>query len=69
MRIWAREKQEKKKLTDFRDTELLAFCGRLWGSTLKNDCKRGEPGVTGTHGNANNHFKPTQTGSGTAPPR
>ena len=27
------------------------------------------PGVTGTLGKANSHFDPTQTGSGTAPPR
>ena len=70
MRRRARERQEYKEdrpiLKRLRATLLRSF-RRLHGEKMV--CMRGVPGVTGTLGKANSHFDPTQTGSGTAPPR
>ena len=70
MRRRARERQENREdrpiLKRLRATLLRSFRG----CTAKNMlCVSGVPGVTGTLGKANNHFDPTQTGLGTAPPR
>ena len=63
----AGEGKEGKQATDFVVCCVLPSCGRSGGSIAKK-C-RGVPGVTGTLGKANSHFDPTQTRSGTAPPR
>ena len=71
MRRRAREKQEKREdsrpiLRKLRAAFLRSFRG-LHGEKMV--CVRGVPGVTGTLGKANSHFDPTQTESGTTPPR
>ena len=63
MRRQARERQILKRL---HVTFLQSFRG-LHGEKMI--CVREVPGVAGTLGKANSHFDPTQTGSGTAPPR
>ena len=46
-----------------------AWCPSAGQHGEKMVCARGVPKVAGTFGKANSHFDPTQTGSGTAPPR
>ena len=67
----ARERQDKREdespiLKRLRAALLRSFRG-LHGEKMV--CVGGVSGVTGTLGKANSHFDPTQTGSGTAPPR
>ena len=68
MRRWARERQEKRENSQSISKRLCAALMRLFAGQHdgKMDCMRGVPVVTGTLGNANSHFDPTQTGSGTA---
>ena len=60
--------EERRQATDFKE----AACSP---STVRGQYSekmiraRGVPRVTGTLGKANSHFDPTQTASGTAPPR
>ena len=67
-----KEKNEKRAREDRpifkrqRATLLRSFRG-LHGEKMV--CVRGVPRVTGTLRKANSLFNPTQTGSGTAPPR
>ena len=58
--------EDRPILMSMRATLLRSFRG-LYGEKMV--CVRGVPGVTGTLGKATSHFEPTQTGSGTAPPR
>ena len=59
--------KERKQSNDFDEAALLrSFRGQHGEKMVR---VRGAPGVTGTLGRANNHFGPTKTGSGTAPPR
>ena len=70
MRRRARERQEKREdrliLKRLRATRLRWFRGLHCEKMV---CVRGVAGATETLGKANSHFKPTQTGLGTAPPR
>ena len=71
MRRRARKRQKKKEyrrpiLKRLRAAFLRSFRG---AARRKMVCVRGVPGVTGTLGKANSHFEPSQTRSGTAPPR
>ena len=62
-------REEKVKTGDrFCRCCVLPSCSRS-GSSIAKKCRGVVPGVTGTLGKANSHFDPTQTGSGTAPPR
>ena len=47
----------------------MPVCGRLEGSTTKNGLYEGSDRGDWALEKANIHFEPTQTGSGTAPPR
>ena len=67
----AREREEKGE-------DRRPILKKLWTALLRSFrgqhsekmvCARGVPGVTGTLGKANSDLYPTQTGSGTAPPR
>ena len=62
-----RRKEKEKTGDQFCKSCVLPYCGRSGRSIAKK--WRGVPGVSGTLGKANSHFDPTQTGSGTAPPR
>ena len=61
------EEKKRKQATDFEGAACCPSAVVQGGSIAKK--QRGAPGVTGTFGKANNHFDPTQTGSGTTPPR
>ena len=66
MRRQARVERRQADFKRLRATLLRSFRGlhdekMVW--------VRGFPGVTGILGKINSHFKPTQTGLGTAPPR
>ena len=64
----ARESQEKRKN---RRPILKKLCAALLRSFRGQHSEKMKEvaGVSGTLGKANSHFHPTQTGSGTAPPR
>ena len=61
--------KEKRQATDFKETECFPSAVVQRAARRKNDWMRRVLGVTGTLRKANNHFKPPQTGSGTATPR
>ena len=62
-----RRKKKRKQATDFKEAVCCPSAVVQGGSIAKKS--RRVPRVTGTLGKAKNHFDPTQTGSGTAPPR
>ena len=66
----AREGQEKRK-SENRRPILKKLCAALLRSFRGQNSEKikGIPGVSGTLGKADSHFNPTQTASGTAPPR
>ena len=61
-----RKEEERKQATNFKEAVF-----RSSAVVQEQHCEKmkGSPRVTGTLKKANSHFDPTQTGSGTAPPR
>ena len=64
-----RKAGEERRQADFKEAACYpsVVVQGLHGEKMV--CVSGVPGVTGILGKANNHFNPTQTGLGTAPPR
>ena len=58
--------QEKDKNEETKTPVLRSLKGQHGEKMV---CERGVPEITGTLKKANSHFHPTQTGSGTTPPR
>ena len=63
MKIRGREKQKRRK-TDFKETECCPFAVVQRAALRKNDWSRGAPMVTGILGKANILFDPMETGCG-----
>ena len=61
--------QRRRQAADFKEAVCCPSAIVQQAARLKNGCARGVPGVTGPLETAKSHFDPTQTGSGTAPPR
>ena len=60
--------ERRKQSTDFTKA-VCCPSAVVQGAARQKNSSRRMPGVTGTLGKANIHFDPTQTGSGTVPPR
>ena len=61
--------ERRRQATHFKEAVCCPSAVVQGAAWQKNSCARGVPEVTGTLEKANSHFDPTQTGSGTAPPR
>ena len=64
-----RKAGEERRQADFKETVGYLSAVVQRAARQKNAFCEGSARVTGTLGKANSHFKPTQTGLGTAPPR
>ena len=62
----AGEKKKRKQASDFEEA---VSCPSAVVQKQHSEKMKGVPGVPGTLGKDPRHFDPTQTGSGTAPPR
>ena len=62
-------KEEIKQSIDFKKGCVLLFYGRSASSPRKFKSRKGVPEISGTVGEVNSYFDPTQAGSRTAPPR
>ena len=61
--------KERKRGTDFKEAVCCPSAVAKGTVRQRMVCVRGVPRVNGTLGKAKSHLNPTQTGSGTAPPR
>ena len=61
--------EEKRQATDFVEATYCLSVVVQRAAQRKNGLCEGVPGVTGTLGEVNSHFDPTQTELGTAPLR
>ena len=59
----------KRRQANFKEAACYPSAVVQGAARRKMVCVRAVPGVTGTLGKANSPFGPTQTGSGTSPPR
>ena len=62
-------RKKRRQATNFKEAGCCPSAVVQGKNGEKMICVIGVPGVTGTLGKANGHFDPTQTRSGTAPPR
>ena len=64
-----RKAGEERRQADFKEAACYPSAVDQGAARRKNGLCEGSDRVTGTLGKTNSHFKPTQTGLGTASPR